>query len=510
MKTFRLRCVVLEDEDDIRLWMVEKLNEYPELDIVGEATNIDDAYRLIATTKPEVAFMDVQLIGGDAFTLLSRLRTNGLPIPYIVMATGYPEYVMTALNDYRQYVVQYLTKPFVENYKRKFRKAIDALMAATMNDSLGQEKGGIEMEVPKKEPDHIFLQNRGSLLRLDFEEMAYLEAAGKGESIVVLDKITHTVDLTLAKFMNLLPDNFHKISRSNVVNSKRVLSINRGERTLMVIRAPKNKELGISDHYYNDLLNKLPLAKDKLLDKSTEQKAKTNLFDPADSKKKQTSKQSDKVTLIKGKKREVISSNKSKKQGIVKINSLNKLGNDRCSPVTVLSISIQAILNKKATNATAGIKKEITNCFNHFDFILNNHNLKKYKITADSYLCLAISGSEPINHPKEVIKAALEIQQWMLDHKTEDKPTKQPVIELKIGIHSGGVILDKNENKKSKNKKYDALINLAHSVKQLGPPDAINISSSTWGLIRKEFNCRFIDSIETIDGQELEVYTVKK
>jgi len=510
MKTFSLRCVVLEDEDDIRLWMVQKLKEYPELDIVGEATNIDDAYRLIATTKPDVAFMDVQLIGGDAFTLLSRLRTNGLPIPYIVMATGYPEYVMTALNDYRQYVVQYLTKPFVENYKRKFRKAIDALMAATMIDSPGQEKGGIEMEVPKKDPDHIFLQNKGSLLRLDFEEIAYLEAAGKGESIVVLDNITHTVDLTLAKFLNLLPDNFHKISRSNVVNSKRVLSINRGERSLMITRVPKNKELGISDHYYNDLLNNLPLAKDKLLGKSTEQKAKVNSSDPANPKKKKTSKRSEKMTLVIGQKRKVISPNKLKKHRITRINGFNKLDIDRCYPVTVLSISIQTILNKNVTNATAVIKKEITNCFKQFDLIINNHNLKKYKATANSYHCLTTVDDELSNYPKAVIEAAFEIQQWIVDYNTKHTNKDKTVFELKIGIHSGGVILEKDERKKEKNEKYDALINLAHLIKELESPDIINISSTTWGLIRKEFNCRFIDSFETVDGQELEVYTVKK
>ncbi|MBK8564424.1 MAG: hypothetical protein IPN76_14080 [Saprospiraceae bacterium] len=89
MNTLKLRCIVLEDEDDIRNWLVKKLQQFPELEFVGEAATIDEAFRLIASTKPDAAFMDVKLIGGDAFTLLSRFQANGLLIPYIVMATGY-------------------------------------------------------------------------------------------------------------------------------------------------------------------------------------------------------------------------------------------------------------------------------------------------------------------------------------------------------------------------------------------------------------------------------------
>jgi two-component system LytT family response regulator len=267
MNSFKpLRCVILEDEDDIRKWIVEKLENYPELEIVGEAANIDDAYRLIATTNPEAAFMDVQLIGGDAFTLLNRLEKNNLPIPYIVLATGYPEYVMTALNDYRSYVVQYLVKPFIDNWEFKFRRGIDALVGANMN-KISNESAPLLIPQPtiKKETvDFTFLQNKGSLLRLDFAKIAYLEAAGGGESIVVTDDGNHQIDLTLNKFIQILPAHFFRISKSNIINTTRVITINRGERTVEINCIPKNKSLGISDTYYVYFLGKLPLAKDQL------------------------------------------------------------------------------------------------------------------------------------------------------------------------------------------------------------------------------------------------------
>ena len=265
MKTLKLRCVVIEDEDDIRQWIIKKIQQFPELEFIGEAANVDEAFHLIATAKPDAAFMDVHLIGGDAFTLLERLQANRLRIPYIVMATGYQEYVMTALNDYRNYIVQYLVKPFVENWRDKFRKAIDALVVAKLKDATEEVvPSRPPATLPPESPAFTFLQNKGSLLRLDFEQIAYLEAAGGGESIVVLDDVYHQVDLTLSKFMTLLPEYFVRISKSNIVNVNRAVSINRGDRTVEMKLSKKNKTLGISDSYYADFLKRLPLAKDRL------------------------------------------------------------------------------------------------------------------------------------------------------------------------------------------------------------------------------------------------------
>lgn len=270
MNDYVLRCVVLEDEDDIRRSLIKKLKRFPELEIIGEATNVNEAYRLIAMTKPDAAFMDIKLIGGDAFTLLSRLKSNDIKIPYIVMTTGFPEYIMTSLNDYRNYVVQYLLKPFLENWQEKLRKAIDALMAAKMKDDLAIQTVSVPTVVasPKEEEGALnkftFIKNKGSFLKVEFDKVAYLEAAGSGESFIVTDGINHQVDLTLNKLIELLPPNFFRISRTNILNKDRVVKINRDDRTVEVQCFPKNKELGIGDVYYRKLLEELPMAKGRV------------------------------------------------------------------------------------------------------------------------------------------------------------------------------------------------------------------------------------------------------
>ncbi len=256
MKNLPLKCVVLEDEDDTRNWLMEKLQSFSEIQLVGEAATIDDAFNLLAQAQPDVAFMDIRLIGGEAFQLLDRLRQNNLPIPYIVCASAFPDYVMTALNDYRNYVVQYLMKPFAENWEDKFRKAIDAVIAAKLTNPTYE----------KPPTTHTFLNYQGGFTKFDFNKIVYLEAGGGGKSIIVTDDLNYEVDYTLAKLMALFPNTFARISRSNVINTDRIKSINKGDRTLEVICQPKNKTINITETYYTDFLDKLPLAKTQLLE----------------------------------------------------------------------------------------------------------------------------------------------------------------------------------------------------------------------------------------------------
>ncbi len=257
---YQLRTIILEDEDNNRNWLVKKLQQFPELDIVGEAATLDESFHLIAQTRPDAAFMDIQLIGGDVFALLNRLQENGIAIPYIVMTTGYPEYVMNALNDYRRFVVQYLVKPFVEDWQQKLQKSIDALMAAKMNDTMSLSEPKALMPTQHA----IFINHRGNLLRLDFDKIAYFEAAGGGETFVVTDSETHQVDLTLSKFLEMIPAvQFQRISKNNIINLARILRINREDRTVDVEHGSKHKSLGIGDSYYSELIKTLPIVKGK-------------------------------------------------------------------------------------------------------------------------------------------------------------------------------------------------------------------------------------------------------
>jgi two-component system LytT family response regulator len=250
----KLRCVVLEDEDDIRNWLVSNLTFFPALEIVGDAATLDDAFALIVQQKPDAAFMDIRMIGGDAFSLMSRLQSRGVPLPYLVITTGYPEDFLKSFNNFQSYIVHYIEKPFLEAWEDKFQHAVDSLMARKMKDT-DQAHAAQNTSVLE---DHLFVMSRGSYVRVDFDNIAYLEAAGGGETIIVTDTGTLQADVTLAKCLDILPeDRFARISRANIANVRRIMVINREERTVEVRCDSRNKSLGVGDAYYADLLKRV-------------------------------------------------------------------------------------------------------------------------------------------------------------------------------------------------------------------------------------------------------------
>ena len=69
-----IRAIIVDDESLLRQHLRERLERHPEIVIVGEADNIQSAVELVAATRPEVIFLDVQMPPDNGFDLLPRLE----------------------------------------------------------------------------------------------------------------------------------------------------------------------------------------------------------------------------------------------------------------------------------------------------------------------------------------------------------------------------------------------------------------------------------------------------
>jgi two-component system, LytTR family, response regulator len=86
----KIRSVVIEDERRARETLVKLLTKYcHEVEVVGESDSVNGAIEIIKQTKPELVFLDIELIGGTGFDVLEHLK------PYdfsIVFTTAYEKY----------------------------------------------------------------------------------------------------------------------------------------------------------------------------------------------------------------------------------------------------------------------------------------------------------------------------------------------------------------------------------------------------------------------------------
>ncbi len=100
-----LRLAIVDDEPLARARVRRMLAGDPQVEVVGEAGNADEARALVRTARPDALLLDIQMPGEDGFALLASLD----PRPAVVFVTAYDQYAVRA---FEENAVDYLLKPF--------------------------------------------------------------------------------------------------------------------------------------------------------------------------------------------------------------------------------------------------------------------------------------------------------------------------------------------------------------------------------------------------------------
>lgn len=103
------RAVIADDEPLMRDQLRARLKElWPELEIVSEAKNGEEAIEQVEEHRPEVVFLDIRMpvkTGVQAARDIARLDGR---LPEIVFVTAYDQY---AIDAFQQGVIDYVLKP---------------------------------------------------------------------------------------------------------------------------------------------------------------------------------------------------------------------------------------------------------------------------------------------------------------------------------------------------------------------------------------------------------------
>jgi two-component system LytT family response regulator len=99
-----MKAMIIDDEPPARRELRRLLNEFAWVEIVGEAGNVDQADKMIASLTPELLFLDIQMPGGSGFDLLTRLED----VPQVIFTTAYDQHAVRA---FEVDALDYLLKP---------------------------------------------------------------------------------------------------------------------------------------------------------------------------------------------------------------------------------------------------------------------------------------------------------------------------------------------------------------------------------------------------------------
>ena len=154
--------------------------------------------------------------------------------------------------------------------------------------------------------------------------------------------------------------------------------------------------------------------------------------------------------------------------------------------------------------------EEIHTCFKAFDEIIEKYNIEKIKTIGDSYMC---AGGLPVanrTNATDVVNAALEIQQFMQNHIDQRKKDGKDLFEIRIGINTGPVVAGIVGVKKFAYDIWGDTVNIASRMESSGMPGKINISGSTYELVKNQFNCEHRGKIEAKNKGVIDMYFVNK
>lgn len=147
-------------------------------------------------------------------------------------------------------------------------------------------------------------------------------------------------------------------------------------------------------------------------------------------------------------------------------------------------------------------------CFRAFDDICSKNNIEKIKTIGDSYMCAG--GLPEVNetHATDCVRAALEIRTFMDNFNAKSKQKGQPIFETRIGVHTGPVIAGIVGSKKFAYDIWGDTVNTAARMESSGEAGKVNISQSTFELVKDRFRCQSRGKIDAKNKGEIEMYFV--
>lgn len=176
--------------------------------------------------------------------------------------------------------------------------------------------------------------------------------------------------------------------------------------------------------------------------------------------------------------------------------------------VTVLFTDFQSFTTIAEQLPPEELVAELDECFRAFDDIISKYKIEKIKTIGDAYLCASGLPEPSKTHAKDMVNAAIEMQAFMDNFREKQLKGRRPPFHCRIGIHSGPVVAGVVGKKKFAYDIWGDTVNTAARMEQGGEPGQVNLSKSTYELVKGSFDCRYRGKFTAKNKGEMEMYFV--
>ena len=238
-----LRVVIVDDELLARQRIEDLLAKEPNVEIVGEARDGNEAVNIIRELRPDLVFLDVQMPGRTGVEVAEELGAGALPAT--IFTTAYERF---ALKAFDVAAIDYLVKPFDDE---RFAQA------------LARARKAIETRpAPKHEYlERIPVESRGQIRVVPVALIDYITASGPYAELHIGERTFAIREKMQTLEDKLDPALFFRIHRSAIVRLDRIDTLLHAAGGDYAVRLKDGTELSVSRSRREELEEKVGLER---------------------------------------------------------------------------------------------------------------------------------------------------------------------------------------------------------------------------------------------------------
>jgi len=215
----KIRTLIVDDEPLARERLAGLLAAEPDIEIVGQCRDGEEAVKAILEHTPDLVFLDIQMPQMNGFEVIEAVGAEKMPL--VIFVTAHDQH---ALRAFQVRALDYLLKPFDRD---RFRDALERARKQVERDDsgeIGRRLLALVKDLRRDQPrtDRLVVKSGGRLFFLRADEIDWVEAAGNYVRLHV-----GSTSYLLRETMNAIegrldPEKFFRIHRCRIVNMERI------------------------------------------------------------------------------------------------------------------------------------------------------------------------------------------------------------------------------------------------------------------------------------------------